>query len=283
MALLTLADVVGATPLHARTQGGNLNSAQSNRTMSGSLWAARGSDVPGGTQPDPAVSPGTSYDRSSVGAIQLPADPGSSKYFRLLRMAQGWESGGGFTNAASGWLIDRFCGVSGLVANVGTLQTVGTPALPARAPAGGVGVWMLLDMVSNPSGGSEPTITVNYVNQAGSAASVTVDIGSNWGNPPGDGGILLPLAAGDSGVRSITSFTVNVVGTSAGNIAFDLVQPIAMLPLTTVGASGNCFWSEADWLTLGFPKIHPQADLTCLGIGNSLGGALLELDLAIDG
>jgi hypothetical protein len=282
VSLTTLASVVNAMPLRARTAGGSLAVQGNTSIMQVGLSAARSSDIPG-VQADPAISPGTSYDRSSAGAITLPADPGSGQYFRVIRSRQAWESGGGFGNATCGWLIDRFCGVSGFVANIGTLQTVGTPALPARAPSGGDGVWILFEAISSAGGGSSPTITVNYTNQSGASVSSTTSVGSSWGTMSTDGGILIPLASGDTGARSVDSFTVNVVGTSAGNYAFDLVQPLGMIPLTGLGANGSNYWQEADWMAIGMPKVDPQSNLTFFGIGNgTTSGMCLDLELAID-
>lgn len=81
------------------------------------------------------------------------------------------------------------------------------------------------------------------------------------------GGPMMPLAAGDFGVQRISSYTINVGGTS-GVGAFILHRPIATIPLAAVNTpSERSFISD----TFTLPRIY---DDSCLGLMITIGGAM---------
>ncbi len=89
------------------------------------------------------------------------------------------------------------------------------------------------------------------------AANAAVTLG-----PP-----FMALAAGDYGVRQITSYAINTGGTS-GVGAFILHRPIAAIPLAAANTpSERSFISDPFTL----PRIHDDA---CLGLIINVGGAL---------
>lgn len=80
------------------------------------------------------------------------------------------------------------------------------------------------------------------------------------------GGPFMPLAAGDSGVRQITSYTIPT-GLTSGVGAFILHRPIAQIPIGVA----NLF-SERDFLA-GIPTLPRVYDDACLGLFIQIGGA----------
>jgi hypothetical protein len=122
-------------------------------------------------------------------------------------------------------------------------------------------------------------ITPSYLDQGGAgpvaaprslyAPSATTPTGCFYG----DGGAALtlgaphmPLAAGDYGVQRISSYTINVGGTS-GVGAFLLYRPIATIPLAALNTpSERSFISDPFTL----PRIYDDA---CLGLFIMLGGS----------
>lgn len=81
------------------------------------------------------------------------------------------------------------------------------------------------------------------------------------------GGLFMPLAAGDFGVQRISSYAVNVGGTS-GVGCFILHRPIAKIPLIAAN-------TPAERSYLGDPFLLPRIyDDACLGLIVLAGGAL---------
>ena len=76
------------------------------------------------------------------------------------------------------------------------------------------------------------------------------------------GGPYMPLAAGDSGVRQITSYTINT-GATSGVGAFILHRPIEEIPLAATNILGML-----EWMLGG--RIYDDA---CLGMFIQIGGA----------
>lgn len=81
------------------------------------------------------------------------------------------------------------------------------------------------------------TITFTYTNQAGTAGRVTgniVTVASAIVRRSVNGNLWQPLAAGDSGIRSIQSVTLSA-GAATGQYVAKLVRPLATIPIGTVG------------------------------------------------
>ena len=128
-------------------------------------------------------------------------------------------------------LCDRLWHNSGINVTLATSQTINSVAWPARDRAGttdGNGVLIGVE-VSTVMGAGTPTWTMGYTNSAGTAGrsivtaaqSATMAVGSF---------IPMPLAAGDTGVRSIQSWQQSATMTSG---VYHLVayRVLARLPL----------------------------------------------------
>lgn len=117
-------------------------------------------------------------------------------------------------------------------------------------------------------------ITPTYVDQGGNsqaapsslyAPSTATPIGALYGQTTTAvtvGGPYMPLAAGDSGVRQITSYTINT-GATSGVGAFILHRPIEEIPLAAANVPGMLEWMLGE-------RIYDDA---CLGMFIQIGGA----------
>ena len=229
-----------------------------------------------------ATTPGTTYDKDTVGAIQLPSVPSGKK----LRVVGARNNSDISTGQQIVYLVDRLVAVA-FDGSLTTLQTLNTTALPARAPSNGVGVQMAIGSAnSTVSGSGTPVITVNYTNDQGSASVATWNPATTWnlisGSTSQRGDPIL-LAGGDQGVQSVQS--LQIVGPSAtagAGVELLLYQPILMI-------DGNWHYEQAnglgnnvaDWMMTGLAEISADA---CLELAFTTGGAWFstELDLVLD-
>ena len=123
-------------------------------------------------------------------------------------------------------------------------------------------------------GAGSPTVTLSYTNSAGVAARATPaapalptettasPVGSITCSGTGSGkyGPFLPLAGGDSGIRSVQSITFSASHTS-GVANLVLCRPLLTLPMTTVGVA-----AERDLMNQvpSLPRVFDGANLSWL-------------------
>lgn len=133
-----------------------------------------------------------------------------------------------------------------------------TSRLPAAA-AGAEGCQIFVYVTSALSAASN-TITYTYTNQAGTGSKTSgnlVTVASAVANRSVNASLFVPLAAGDTGVRSIESMTLSS-GTATGTICVCLVRPLLYIPLPIAGVEvTRDMVSE----TTGVPRIY---DDSCL-------------------
>lgn len=131
-------------------------------------------------------------------------------------------------------LVDVLNHSGGLVGNVATVQTTGLPtaALPRYTSGEGVMAGLL---IYTTIGATATTVTINYTNQAGTSGRVSLAtlIGGTTANPPGTL-LPIPLANGDTGVRSVQSVTLLATTGTAGNMGVVLYKPLQMVALNDV-------------------------------------------------
>lgn len=134
----------------------------------------------------------------------------------------------------------------------------------------GAGVQAIL-VPSTVMGAGTPTCTLTYTNQAGTGSKTTpsspalplinatapVSSIAHAGTGSGKYGPFMPLANGDSGVRSVQSVNFSATMTS-GVMNLILVKPLLTLPMTTIGVA-----AERDLLNQvpSLPKVYDGACL----------------------
>lgn len=128
-------------------------------------------------------------------------------------------------------LFDRLSHQGGLDATVITAQTTNLPTAALTRYTNGQGVIAMLEIYTQ-IGATATTITVSYTNQAGTAAQIS--------QPTVFGGtafrevgriIPIPLALGDTGIRSVENVTVLASTLTAGNFGITLYKPIMAIPI----------------------------------------------------
>jgi len=155
--------------------------------------------------------------------------------------------------------------------DAGTGTHTMTVYLGERAPSEGAGVQAFLTP-SVALGAGTPNITLTYTDAAGNAgnttpatlpqSNATAPIGQieYSGTGAGKYGPFVPLAAGDSGIRTVDTFQYSVTHTS-GTTNIVLCRPLLTLPMTTVGVA-----SERDLLNQlpSLPRVYDGACLVWL-------------------
>jgi len=245
VALTTLAAVNAAlpgqvVPITKSTTGGGAGNWYG-------LWALAGSPV--GALPSSGLS-GNVPTSATAGGVPF-VNPTAPALTYLARVT---GSGIGATSAQSTYfsIYDRLWQNSGLSSTLITAQTVNSVAL-TRPDALGAGVeawWQVYAAM----GAGTPTVTLSYTDQDGTA-----------GNSASSGALgsamairlagQFTLAAGDTGVRSIQSWTASATFTS-GTIGLVLRRHVAAFALLNVSLV-----TQLDAVALGLPRVYDSACL----------------------
>ena len=157
------------------------------------------------------------------------------------------------------------------VTTTGAQSFTGTQTLPRYATGAGLQAFIVPSVVTSVG---TPTIQFSYTNAAGTSGRLTPaspvlptansssPVGSiiYSGTGAGKYGPFMPLAAGDTGIRSIESINLSATMTS-GCLVVILCRPLFTLPLTTVGVA-----SERDLVNQlpSMPRIFDGANLQWL-------------------
>jgi hypothetical protein len=156
------------------------------------------------------------------------------------------------TQAGRLLLLDRLWHNSGITITSTSAQTINSVAWPARDVAGttnGDGVYIGVE-VSTATGSGTPTLTINYTNQSGTAGKTATNVISTVASSIAGTFYPIGLAAGDTGVRSVQTFTLSATWTS-GTIHLVAYRMLASLELT-----GANIPNAVDALTSGFPRLY---------------------------
>ena len=151
--------------------------------------------------------------------------------------------------ACSVLLLDRLWHNSGLSLTITTSQSITSPTWPARDRDGAtLGEGILVGLEFSAAGGAgTPTLTLGYTNQAGTAGRTATFVGAT--TPNAGTFFPWPLAAGDTGVRSVQSCQLSVTWTSG---TAHLVAYRILAELDIEANRGD----KVDALTSGFPRLY---------------------------
>lgn len=247
MTIATLDEVIAALPGQYR----NFMKASITAKAAGqfaSLWAAAG--FPGaGATPAAASAGGTSYSAGGgvTGAVPW-TNPTAGDTAYLAKLAA--------AGAVAGTLIlyDRLWACAGFVGNSASAQAVTDfSGLPTRGGLGErVEAWAEWYTAT---GSTTASLTMRYTNAAGTSGKTTtaVTLGTSV---IASQMFPLPLAAGDSGVRSVASVTLSASTGTAGSFGITLMRRIAEIPLVIANVN-----TTQDVFALGMPEIPSDACL----------------------
>jgi hypothetical protein len=192
-----------------------------------------------------APSPGIAGAALTTYAGQIPFTNGASDQYLARFAAQSLTTGTLF-------LCDRLWHNSGISVTTTGAQTINSVAWPARdhnASTNGGGVRIGLE-VSTLTGAGASVVSCSYTDQAGNAGN-TATCRPAYAAASVVGTFYdFSLAAGDSGVRSIQTYTSTVSMTSGA------IHLVAYRILARVGVTVAGLEYAVDALTSGFPKLH---------------------------
>lgn len=170
--------------------------------------------------------------QSTTGAITwerlgLNAAPTKTRRIAYLQASQLNANTAGRSTAV---LIDRLSHQGGIVANVTGAQTTNLPTAALTRYTSGEGVFAALEVYTQ-IGSTGSTVQVEYTNQAGTPGQVSpvFRIGGAGFRAVGTM-LIVPLADGDTGVRSVEN--VNFLSTTgtAGNVGVTLFKILDWVP-----------------------------------------------------
>jgi hypothetical protein len=218
-----------------------------------SLFLVAGQPGAGATPPAYTAGSGYTCTNSTTGSLPF-TDPGGGSQTELFKVAA--------AGATAGTLIlyDRLWTCSGLTTAAATTLNITTPGtIPSRDADGaalGPGVELWGEVYTAP-GATGATWTVSYTDQGGTAGNT-----ASYTHPANAEAVgqMFPftLAAGDTGVRAVASFTTSISSGTAGSIGLTLLRRLATLPL----ASPNLA-QVLDMAAIGMPRIY---DSSCLAL-----------------
>jgi hypothetical protein len=201
--------------------------------------------------PTPAIpTASVALDKTSSNAIS-PIPNATSGKLQILGGRFNTSNLAGATVVA----IDLLNVSGGLSGTITTEQTTNLPTAPLTRHTGGTGVMIGLVIYAT-LGSTGTTISVRYTNQAGTAnRTSTVTSFGGTGFREAARLILIPLAAGDTGVRSVEGVTLTATSGSAGNFGVCLFKPLLTFSLdSTTGtmpidavSSGGMIGSMAEF------------------------------------
>lgn len=193
-----------------------------------------------------APTPGLAGDALTSYGGQIPV-PAASGNTHLARFS-------GVSSAQAGVLLlcDRLWHNAGVTITSTGAQTVNSAAWPARDANGSTnGEQVLIGLeVSAATGAGTPTLTLSYTNQAGTAGKTGTNSVATVATSAVGTFYPIGLAAGDTGVRSIQTYTQSATWTS-GKVHLVAYRVLASLELPAAGIP-----NAVDALTSGMPRMY---------------------------
>jgi hypothetical protein len=196
-----------------------------------------------------APTPGLAGAALTTYAGQLPfTNPVSGNSYLARLAAQA-------TIAGQVLLCDRLWHNSGITITQTTAHTVNSATWPARDAAGSTnGEHVLIGVeVSTATGAGTPTLTIGYTNQAGTASRTGTNAVATVASSAIGAFYPIGLQAGDSGVRSVQTFTLSATWTS-GTIHLVAYRILARLSLTAANVPNSL-----DAVVGGMPRLYDNS------------------------
>lgn len=212
-----------------------------------SMWSLGGN--PGAGSFDSTLNGVTLSSTSSQVAGQLRhVNPGSGNAYLAGFSAIS-------TQAGLLMLCDRIWHNGGFTITSTSAQNITSPTWPARDNSGSTnGDGVILGMeISSTVGAATPTITVAYTNQDGTGSRSATNSFAAASGAAACSFFPIGLQAGDTGVRSVQSVTLNASWVSG------TMNLVAYRVLATVPLSGTYVPNGVDSLTGGFSRIYDGA------------------------
>lgn len=227
-----------------------------------SMWANTG--IPAAGEAGTAIPGGNALYDYSVGALIPLKNPTAPATLHALQV------GVGSTIALGSLiLIDRLVHCANISATSTSPQTVNSVPLPRYTD--GKGVMMILE-VTTALGASASNVTITYTNQDGvpnrSTGAIAMTVSSPVGRlQPPAGGYLIPLQAGDYGVRSVE--TIQFSASMAAGVVRLLLYKLIEMPMIPVMVANDFRIFDLALQTPSLPRIYDDACLSFLLLANT--------------
>lgn len=220
-----------------------------------SLWQMNGYPTGGGSAPGGTARNPT---RSTNGAFGQ-ANPGGGRQKFIL-------SGSYLPTGISSMIVaDRLADISGLSGTTTTAQNTTSLSVSRFTGTSAVGNMIAVEIYTQ-IGASVTTITATYTNQAGTGSQVTIaQVFGGTGAREAQRFIILPLAAGDTGVRSVESVTVLATTGTAGDFGVTIFRPLYNMQSSIVAVGTIRSFLAAD---LPMPEVVTDAALFGILLAN---------------
>lgn len=220
-----------------------------------SLWMIDGAPAGATSAPGAWANP----DNTTQGGL-LQTNPGGGRTKWLMQFMA--------TGLVAGTLIlyDRLGHNSGLNGTTTTAQTF-TGTLSRYNSTDAAGNFMMYEIYGNTTsilGATGTTMTVSYTNQAGTSGrtSPAVAIGGT-GFREGNQARFIPLASGDTGVRSVENVDLVASTGTAGSFGVTVGRALATAVVDQAGVGG---WRDFVSGLPGIPEVKTDACLALLWI-----------------
>lgn len=220
-----------------------------------SLWTATGQPL-AGTYPTTGVANGRACSRTTTGAPKYTVPTAPSLMYLMN------EEGNAVIASSTGklYLVDRLADVQiALLDSTSSITGCDGTARLAATSGQGDGGFLFIETSAALSAAAD-TFTLEYTNQVGATAKVTPTITTVASRAVGSSATAFfwqPLAAGDTGVRAVTKYTLGT-GTATGNFCVAIMKILAEVPLLTPGLA------VARNMTNNVPSIPQIVDGACL-------------------
>jgi hypothetical protein len=183
----------------------------------------------------PGLAPGAGgvCTKATLGALANFPSPASGMLRLLSRAVSPEFSGTGGLGAHHVVLYDRLVHMSGLSGVVTGAQTTNLPTAPLTRYTSGVGVRAFLEIYTQ-LGTTGANGRLSYTNQDGTSGRTSGDFFLAGAQAPNRGRaagtlVAVNLAAGDTGVRSVESVTIDTTTGTVGNFGVTLAYPLAII------------------------------------------------------
>ena len=210
-------------------------------------WLATGTPSAGSNPPAYTAGSGYTCDDTTTGAFNNYTNQASGQNRFLFAEASAALQG-------TIYVVDRLWACQGMGFAAAT-YTVTTPgSLPARITDNGIGVEAWCEVYNVATGSASGTLKLNYVAPGGGNESGVL--------PAVVSGALvsqmqkIPLQAGSTGVKQVTSVVTSASWTSGTSWGITLTKPILTIPIPFIGVS-----NVLDWALTRLAKVPDDACL----------------------
>jgi hypothetical protein len=205
--------------------------------------------------PDPGASPGGNVAPTNATAGCIGQRNGGTAALWIAAHQTSRDRGGARI------IADRLVHTDGLSGTVATAQTTNLPTTPLTRYTNGVGVLAAIE-IYGALGTTATTFTCSYTNSAGTAGrtSPAYPVGSTTYNQVGRF-LIMPMQAGDVGVKSVESVTLALSTGTAGNFGVTLFKPLASYFYSFTFAEAPVY---QDALLSGGGQLPEAVDNACL-------------------